>query len=111
MLCCIMAMPIYCETCAFTYLIVIRKQDSTPVKCIGTMPRVTCTHEGGKLQEATHRWDRPQCNQTKHYKITYTGKVGGSTIIASYKTPVDTRSEHVEKAVNPTLHCEDGRLP
>ena len=32
------------------------------------------------------------------------------TIIASYKTPVDTRSER-EKAVNLTLHCEDGRLP
>ena len=33
------------------------------------------------------------------------------TIIASYKTPVDTRSEHVEKAVTPTLHCEVRRLP
>ena len=33
------------------------------------------------------------------------------TIIASYKTPVDTRSERVEKAVNLTLRCEDGRLP
>ena len=44
------------------------------------------------------RWNRPTCNQTKRYKIRYTGKVGGLTIIASYKTRVDTRSEHGSKS-------------
>ena len=40
MLCCIMAMPIYCETCALTWRIVIGKQVLTPVKCTGAMPHM-----------------------------------------------------------------------